>query len=69
MYEDEGDISFRTVTVYSVTGSYIKGECHNRQAERTFRIDRIMGDLMGCGTGEIVSPKQWARDNAQRCSC
>lgn len=65
LYEDaEGDITFRTVTVHSVTRSYLKGECHYRRAERTFRIDRIIGDLTNCETGEILSPKQWASDNA-----
>ncbi|TIH10814.1 hypothetical protein [Pseudomonas leptonychotis] len=60
-YEDSaGDISHRTVTAHSVTSVYIKGECHDRQAERTFRLDRIIGDLTDCETGEILNPKKWA---------
>ena len=61
-YEDStGEVSYRTVTAHSVSATYLKGECHDRQAERTFRIDRIIGDLTDCETGEILSPKKWAR--------
>lgn len=61
-YEDSaGDITRRRVTVHSVTSAYLKGECHDRQAERTFRLDRIVGDLTDCKTGEILNPQQWAR--------
>jgi len=61
-YEDvAGDISYRTVTVHSASSLYLKGECHDRQAERTFRLDRIIGDLTDCETGEIMSPKKWVR--------
>ncbi len=61
-YEDaEGDISYRTVTVHSVSSTYLKGECHDKKAERTFRLDRIIGDVTDCETGEILSPKEWAR--------
>ncbi|OWJ92716.1 hypothetical protein B6S59_19310 [Pseudomonas sp. A46] len=57
----KGDISYRRVTVHSVTATYIKGECHVRKAERTFRIDRIIGDITDCETGEILRAKKWAR--------
>lgn len=61
-YEDSsGDISHRTVTVHSASDTYIKGECHDRQAERTFRLDRIIGNITDCETGEILSPKKWLR--------
>ena len=64
-YEDSvGDVSYRTVTVHSITANHMKGECHDRQAERTFRLDRIIGDLTDCDTGEIMSPTQWARKNS-----
>lgn len=60
-YEDSaGDITRRRVTVHSVTSTYMKGECHYRQAERTFRIDRIIGDVVDCDTGEILPPRKWA---------
>ncbi|WP_339511944.1 hypothetical protein [Pseudomonas sp. RL_15y_Pfl2_60] len=61
-YEDSsGDISYRTVTVHSVSTTHLKGECHEKQAERTFRLERVIGDLTECKTGEILSPKKWAR--------
>lgn len=64
-YEDAvGEVSYRTVTVHSITDNHMKGECHERQAERTFRLDRIIGDLTDCDTGEIMSPTQWARRNS-----
>ncbi len=63
-YEDSaGDITSRTVTVHSVTSTYIKGECHDRKAERTFRVDRIVGDIVDCESGELMSPMKWARQN------
>lgn len=61
-YEDaEGEVTFRRVTVHSVTATHLKGECHERGEERTFRIDRIIGDLTDCETGEILKPKSWAK--------
>lgn len=61
-YQDtEGNVTRRTVTVHSVTHSHIKGECHARRAERTFRIDRIIGDVIDCNTGEILPPQQWKK--------
>ncbi|MDG9889708.1 hypothetical protein [Pseudomonas juntendi] len=64
-YEDSsGEITDRTVSVHSVTRSHIKGECHDRKAERTFRVDRILGDLIDCETGEVLSPEKWAREKA-----
>lgn len=56
-YEDaKGDITVRTVTVHSVNGNILKGECHDRCAERTFRLDRIIGDVVDTGTGEVLKP-------------
>lgn len=61
-YEDaEGEITSRTVTVHSVNSLHLKGECHTRRAERTFRIDRILGDVVDIETGEIIRPKALAR--------
>lgn len=58
-YEDvDGDISFRTVTVHHVTRFYLKGECRTRRAERTFRLDRIIGTLTDCDTGEVLTPEE-----------
>lgn len=56
-YRDvDGVVTRRRVTVHSLTQTYLKGECHDRGAERTFRLDRIIGDLVDCQTGELVSP-------------
>jgi len=61
-YEDSvGDVTYRTVTVHSVTATYLKGECHDRQAERTFKIERIIGDVVDLDTGEILRPRSLAR--------
>ena len=61
-YEDsEGAISTRTVTVHSVSQTYLKGECHDRQAQRTFRIDRMIGDVIDADTGELLEPRKLAR--------
>lgn len=61
-YEDSaGDVTYRTVTVHSVTATYLKGECHDRQAERTFKIERIIGDVVDLDTGEILQPRSLAR--------
>lgn len=35
---------------------YINGFCLTRQAARTFRIDRIRGDIADAETGEIITP-------------
>ncbi|WP_313056197.1 WYL domain-containing protein [Stutzerimonas nitrititolerans] len=61
-YEDSsGDVTCRTVTIHSVTATHLKGECHDRQAERTFRVDRIIGDVVDLESGEIVRPRSLAR--------
>jgi predicted DNA-binding transcriptional regulator YafY len=61
-YEDSaGDVTFRTVTLHSVTATHLKGECHDRGAERTFRVDRIIGDVVDLETGELLRPRSLAR--------
>lgn len=61
-YEDAaGEVTCRTVTVHSATATHLKGECHDRQAERTFRIDRIIGDVVDVESGEVVRPRSLAR--------
>jgi hypothetical protein len=60
-YEDsEGAITSRKVTVHSVTHTYLKGKCHARKAERTFRLDRIVGDIIDLETGELIRPWELA---------
>lgn len=59
-YRDvDGVITRRRVTVHSVTSTYLKGKCHERGSERTFRLDRITSDLVDCGTGELISANTW----------
>lgn len=54
-YKDaEGDITSRRVTVHAITSTYLKGHCHERGAERTFRLDRIIGSVVNVQTGEIL---------------
>lgn len=61
MYEDaEGNVTSRVVTVHWVGDSTFKGECHDRQAERTFRLDRVLGDITDTETGEMLEPEEWA---------
>ncbi len=56
-----GDVTYRTVTLHSVTASHLKGECHDRGAERTFRTDRIIGDVVDVETGEVLKPRTLPR--------
>ena len=61
IYEDaDGEITHRTVTIHSVDSTYLKGECHDRVAERTFRLDRIVGDVVNLETGEILRAQSMA---------
>lgn len=61
-YQDaDGERTARQVTVHSVTKTYLKGECHLRRAERTFRLDRVRGDITDMDTGEILPVKKWAK--------
>lgn len=52
----EGEASRRRVSVHAVKavnhGAWIRGYCHLRKEERTFRIDR-MADCVNMETGEI----------------
>lgn len=61
-YQDSnGDVTSRTITVHSVTPTYLKGECHDRNAERTFRIDRMIGEVVDLESGELIRPRSLAR--------
>lgn len=56
--DQHGDYSRRTVNVSGISSngahSYLEGFCHDRMDERTFRVDRIRGDLTDTDTGELV---------------
>lgn len=56
----DGFASDRTVIAHSITDDYLKGECMDRKAERTFRLDRIIGDVVNCETGELFDPFELA---------
>ncbi len=58
-YEDrDGVPAKRTVDVFGVSTNarytYIEGFCRDRMADRTFRVDRIAGDLTDMETGELM---------------
>lgn len=55
----EGETSFRDVDVKKFDGQYIEGYCHLSQAFKTFRLDRIDGDITLRDTGEAVEPDYW----------
>lgn len=41
-------------------GQYkVDAYCHHRMAERSFRYDRIVGDVLDVETGELLSVDQW----------
>ena len=58
----DGGYSLRTVNVTGVRSNgghaYLEGFCHERMDTRTFRTDRILGDLMDTHTGELMSAKR-----------
>lgn len=55
-----GEYSDRRVAVQEVGGGYFKGRCLTRKAQRTFRIDRILGDVVSEDTGEVLDAYEWA---------
>ena len=54
----DGSYSPRTVNVTGISSNgghaYLEGFCHDRMDNRTFRTDRIRGDLMDTQTGELL---------------
>ena len=39
---------------------YFQGICQSRRAMRTFRLDRVQGDITSEESGEIANPYDWA---------
>lgn len=63
-YEDRnGDLSMREVEVTAISDEYFEGWCRARKAARTFRLDRVTGDVVSMETGEIDNPYAWAGEN------
>jgi hypothetical protein len=56
----EGVSRFREVDVKSFDGQYVEGYCHAARKFRTFRLDRIEGDIIVRDTGESMDPYEWA---------
>lgn len=56
----EGVSRFREVDVESFDGQYVEGYCHSARKFRTFRLDRIDGDIIVRDTGESMDPYEWA---------
>ena len=54
----DGAGSKRTVDVNSISqkdgATYLEGFCRSRGENRTFRTDRILGNLTNLGTGEVI---------------
>ncbi|HHQ4468374.1 TPA: hypothetical protein ACSPZQ_002208 [Aeromonas veronii] len=57
----DSNFTQREVSVSQVTGTYVKGWCHERKAVRTFRLDSILQDVTLLSTGEVISVNDWAR--------
>lgn len=61
----EYEVTTRTVDVECAYdgpgGYYFRGYCHLRQERRTFRLDRVIGDLTNVDTGEVLSWMDFAR--------
>lgn len=60
-YASDGGQRVREVDARGVDGTYLKGFCHLRRMIRTFRFDRIVGDITCLDTGEMMSPGAWRR--------
>jgi hypothetical protein len=62
-YEDAfGNVTDREVVVHRADRQCFAGYCMERQAERTFRYDRIVGEVVRTDTGEALSAKAWMRE-------
>lgn len=58
--DSKGDYSDRRVVVNVLDEEYFQGFCLSRNAIRTFRLDRIVGDVTSETTGEIAPTFRWA---------
>ena len=60
-YQDaNGTVTRRKVDVFKIYYSSdgdgcMDGFCHSRKAKRTFRLDRIFGDVIDLETGEVIT--------------
>lgn len=56
----KGESSFRDVDVKSFDGEYLEGYCHISRKFKTFRLDRVEGEIIIRETGEAIDPYEWA---------
>lgn len=60
-----GEYSDRRVVVRQLDGLCFQGLCLSRRATRTFRLDRVLGDITSEISGEVQEPWTWARGLAK----
>lgn len=63
-----GERSDRRVVVHQLEGTCFQGLCLSRRATRTFRLDRVQGDITSESSGEVQEPWAWARSLAKSTS-
>lgn len=56
----KGESSFRDVDVKKFDGQYVEGYCHLSRKYKTFRLDRIEGDIIFRETGEALNVNDWS---------
>lgn len=56
----KGESSFRDVDVKNFDGQYVEGYCHLSRKYKTFRLDRIEGDIIVRETGEALNVNDWS---------
>ncbi|MFN4238561.1 MAG: BRCT domain-containing protein [Vogesella sp.] len=55
-----GELTQRRVVVHQLDGEYFQGRCLMRNATRTFRLDRVIGDVTSEDSGEVGDAFAWA---------
>lgn len=55
----KGKSSFREVDVKCFDGQYVEGYCHLSHKFKTFRLDRIDGDIIVRQAGEALDSYVW----------
>ncbi len=65
--DDKGEFSSREVCVSMVGQSEFGGEDFAEGELRTFKYDRVAGDIVSVMTGEVIEPSSWADDLSQSC--
>lgn len=58
--DSSGELTQRRVVVRELEERYLTGVCLLRGAVRTFRLDRVVGELVSEETGEVADALAWA---------